>query len=118
MTGSSPRGRGKLEDGLSDCYGTGLIPARAGKTWSVFSSSLSAAAHPRAGGENGVADQQPDFEGGSSPRGWGKLEWGIGGGMVGGLIPARAGKTPWLSGRVRMRTAHPRAGGENLPPFP
>ena len=50
---------------------------------------------------------------GSSPRGRGKLNGGILGGCLQGLIPAWAGKTPFVvTPRVTVR-AHPRVGGEN-----
>ena len=50
--GSSPRGRGKRQARRADHLGTGLIPARAGKTMSRRASSAATSAHPRAGGEN------------------------------------------------------------------
>ena len=53
------------------------------------------------------------MDGGSSPRGRGKLEIVPDVRRVVGLIPARAGKTPARRRRGRRRKAHPRAGGEN-----
>ena len=50
---------------------------------------------------------------GSSPRGRGKLAIVAGLVTVGGLIPARAGKTRRRRAGRRLREAHPRAGGEN-----
>ena len=52
LDGSSPRGRGKPRTSSRERAGTGLIPARAGKTVTVQVSVASLAAHPRAGGEN------------------------------------------------------------------
>ena len=50
--GSSPRGRGKRSTAMDVMAGTGLIPARAGKTRRAERRSHSLRAHPRAGGEN------------------------------------------------------------------
>ena len=70
-------------------------------------------AHPRAGGENvdllfGFVDVH-----GSSPRGRGKPknEYQELGTLR--LIPARAGKTPFIQTSRSTYWAHPRAGGEN-----
>ena len=54
MSGSSPRGRGKLGGGGLSLLSGRLIPARAGKTRLSSLSSDLARAHPRAGGENGT----------------------------------------------------------------
>mgnify|MGYP000942583320 CR=1 FL=1 len=70
-------------------------------------------AHPRAGGENVDVANDLDRIGGSSPRGRGKLEGFLSGALVGGLIPARAGKTHPHCRRRLLPPAHPRAGGEN-----
>ena len=54
VTGSSPLTRGKrfeLEESRED---TGLIPAHAGKTWGIMSTSGRSPAHPRSRGENFV----------------------------------------------------------------
>ena len=56
--GSSPRGRGKPRARAARCSRRGLIPAWAGKTWDVGT--------------------VPDRQGGSSPRGRGKLCEGVG----------------------------------------
>ena len=71
-------------------------------------------AHPRACGENGGDDGGDLIPNGSSPRVRGKLVAAHRVRAVRGLIPARAGKTPWLGLRVSVSAAHPRACGENL----
>ena len=53
---------------------------------------------------------------GSSPRGRGKRYPAGLARPRRRLIPARAGKTPCRGGRTPPRTAHPRAGGENMTP--
>ena len=74
------------------------------------------AAHPRAGGENQRMKSVAASFTGSSPRGRGKQGF-CGLGIVdSGLIPARAGKTVWLITSQLGKSAHPRAGGENLRP--
>ena len=54
MSGSSPRGRGKLSETDRTVLDAGLIPARAGKTRSGWAGWWAGGAHPRAGGENSV----------------------------------------------------------------
>ena len=114
-SGSSPRGRGKptLRDRIEPQVG--LIPARAGKTVLRATSSEPLRAHPRAGGENAQGAPDHVWPVGSSPRGRGKPSAYCAPVVEGGLIPARAGKTPagWRA-RTSLR-AHPRAGGENTP---
>ena len=77
--------------------------------------TLSARAHPRAGGENAATARVGPLERGSSPRGRGKLDGGLRALQGGGLIPARAGKTVHVVSNQIGGWAHPRAGGENLP---
>ena len=107
--GENPRGRG-FGRRLSR-----LIPARAGKTPSPPSPSTATQAHPRAGGENPKTRSTPLLGPGSSPRGRGKPLGGRYLTCLPRLIPARAGKTVTNTERHPHGTAHPRAGGENLP---
>ena len=91
--GSSPRGRGKRCPATAIRRDRRLIPARAGKTGPLCAATSSVAAHPRAGGENMRAVPGIWIDGGSSPRGRGKL-WPVGQVIsIDRLIPARAGKT-------------------------
>ena len=71
-SGSSPRGRGKLLDGVNDHAGPGLIPAWAGKTMLSWDPRRVCWAHPRVGGENRYLHVLDNQEYGSSPRGRGK----------------------------------------------
>ena len=91
--GSSPRGRGKRFYPADERQRPGLIPARAGKTRCSRRGWPTRTAHPRAGGENGLAGGGGDDGGGSSPRGRGKPPSSTGAVMPLRLIPARAGKT-------------------------
>ena len=114
LFGSSPRGRGKPVWAQQRRQMQRLIPARAGKTSSITRSARRGRAHPRAGGEN-VIDYQIRTKGqGSSPRGRGKLPMSIPPAIWGGLIPARAGKTPCRARAHSCVSAHPRVGGENI----
>ena len=72
MSGSSPRGRGKLRARGVGHGRRGLIPAWAGKTRVVRSGDSSAGAHPRVGGENLEGALRAALPHGSSPRGRGK----------------------------------------------
>ena len=105
--GSSPRVRGKRLQLGEKPVQRGLIPARAGKTSPRTSSSTAPAAHPRACGENGVSQGMGCGVGGSSPRVRGKRWCGGCVSGIGGLIPARAGKTG------RPCTAASAAGGSS-----
>ena len=91
--GSSPRGRGKRFDWGVILSSMGLIPARAGKTVVADTKNFSRAAHPRAGGENLTPAGRLVIDGGSSPRGRGKLDPVDESLDEIRLIPARAGKT-------------------------
>ena len=112
--GSSPRVRGKLLRLLRAGRALGLIPARAGKTPAGGPAGGGAPAHPRACGENAVVRMVGDPMQGSSPRVRGKRVRGRRGRSVGGLIPARAGKTDVHCPVLSMCWAHPRACGENI----
>ena len=91
--GSSPLTRGKLEQGVHDFVGVGLIPAHAGKTHDQGVRALPRRAHPRSRGENGLAGWQPRGACGSSPLTRGKPRVEHIRRVCIGLIPAHAGKT-------------------------
>ena len=114
LPGSSPRVRGKRALGHASPSTTRLIPARAGKTFPAQVGMTLWGAHPRACGENEYDQCTSAKDVGSSPRVRGKLGKGAGSRARSGLIPARAGKTPFPPPRCRGWWAHPRACGENL----
>ena len=101
-SGSSPRGRGKLQRAVGVDDDERLIPARAGKTPDGSGGWVPAPAHPRAGGENAAETRHGYYESGSSPRGRGK-QWSCEPhSFAVRLIPARAGKTSAGTGFVKM----------------
>ena len=111
--GSSPRMRGKQDQGPVQPRCTGLIPAHAGKTSTASSRASKIWAHPRACGENIQGVFQVLAGLGSSPRMRGKHSRGIDLRLYGRLIPAHAGKTH-KPRRIHVGSgAHPRACGEN-----
>ena len=90
-----------------------LIPAHAGKTRSVSRRPPSRRAHPRSRGENDDTGGETRVVPGSSPLTRGKQLGVEGGGLLVGLIPAHAGKTPLTWTPPTWTTAHPRSRGEN-----
>ena len=117
--GSSPLTRGKLPVAVGSTVSGRLIPAHAGKTPSLSSSSSSSSAHPRSRGENRTLWPGNHAGVGSSPLTRGKrgaCGWAAGRTR---LIPAHAGKTRRGMPTTRSRPAHPRSRGENrLVPCP
>ena len=114
--GSSPRVRGKPPARTVAARAPGLIPARAGKTDRHGQVQEALPAHPRACGENYYFAIASHAILGSSPRVRGKQELPAEYMPLGGLIPARAGKTCCTTSRAGTITAHPRACGENYTP--
>ena len=112
--GSSPRVRGKPRLCRRTFWGSGLIPACAGKTALIDAVKAELTAHPRVCGENQPPLTRWAASAGSSPRVRGKHRVVRQAGANRGLIPACAGKTSgcraWFSGP----RAHPRVCGENL----
>ena len=113
--GSSPRGRGKRESRPDQLIVDRLIPAWAGKTQDGSPRRMGIPAHPRVGGENSTRRELTRPSRGSSPRGRGKQSATRSRRKPGRLIPAWAGKTPYVRGSPTCPAAHPRVGGENPP---
>ena len=93
VQGSSPLARGPLFARGRSGRRSGLIPARAGTTFSARFSSFASRAHPRSRGDHGRAGKTPDTPPGSSPLARGppaNKRLVI---APDGLIPARAGTT-------------------------
>ncbi len=92
--GSSPRGRGTLNQAHRASYKRRIIPAWAGNTPCQTKKRSGATDHPRVGGEHPIDDPLIIPPTGSSPRGRGTLlisvldRFGI------RIIPAWAGNTP------------------------
>ena len=111
--GSSPRMRGKLDDGLIAEFGSRIIPAHAGQTRARSRRPYPPTDHPRACGANLVLSHGLFTPHGSSPRMRGKhLHCGAVS-ADGRIIPAHAGQT-WLGLQPPEKlTDHPRACGAN-----
>ena len=89
------------------------IPAHAGKTPGMDTTSHCVSAHPRSRGENGIGTRLIRGIRGSSPLTRGKpRRWG-GVGDLRRLIPAHAGKTLCVGPCGTSTRAHPRSRGEN-----
>ena len=113
--GSSPLARGTrayfpLSKGM-----TGLIPARAGNTFSVFLSLVIIGAHPRSRGEHCPLRREVPQQGGSSPLARGTPNLGRHVIKARGFIPARAGNTGKIPRRRTLFRVHPRSRGEHGP---
>ena len=111
--GSSPLARGTP----TQCYRTettqGLIPARAGNTRRSLHGGRSRRAHPRSRGEHGNLLEPAVADWGSSPLARGTRGFSRATAGGGGLIPARAGNTEWLTDWLQTGEAHPRLRGEH-----
>ena len=115
--GSSPLARGALLGRNRRCLPTGLIPARAGSTNQHRLGPYPRGAHPRSRGEHkNLIPKKFSFTG-SSPLARGALVFNAVCFFISGLIPARAGSTPWFSSLVLFYWAHPRSRGEHLVVF-
>ena len=113
VKGSSPLTRGKPAREPPESGAHGLIPAHAGKTRGRPRRTCPARAHPRSRGENGGWDTPIGDWRGSSPLTRGKPRPRARRRVVGGLIPAHAGKTGATGLRWNQHRAHPRSRGEN-----
>ena len=117
-SGSSPLTRGKPSRSQRNAGQIRLIPAHAGKTWSIRCMAFCGPAHPRSRGENRSRSPPPPHRPGSSPLTRGKLSRTGSIRRCLGLIPAHAGKTIWHVVSSPSFPAHPRSRGENGPGIP
>ena len=111
--GSSPLTRGKRANAHRGFLTVRLIPAHAGKTWSIRCMAFCGPAHPRSRGENFQAKTIPARGPGSSPLTRGKRERRRDPIAGARLIPAHAGKTLLRALGAGACAAHPRSRGEN-----
>ena len=111
--GSSPLTRGKPRRVGLLKGDQRLIPAHAGKTARGRNPLRDARAHPRSRGENGGVSVQAIETDGSSPLTRGKPPQPVHVEVMGGLIPAHAGKTQAGAPEALPGRAHPRSRGEN-----
>ena len=111
--GSSPLARGTLYGIVTQEQAAGLIPARAGNTGLGGAMRDVQRAHPRSRGEHQIPAPPGVNLSGSSPLARGTLLKSGNISQYAGLIPARAGNTPKLKGRLKHLRAHPRSHGEH-----
>ncbi len=111
--GSSPRGRGTPQLGREVWRRIRFIPAWAGNTPKAKNPTLTAAVHPRVGGEHLVREHCRRNDLGSSPRGRGTLSNPGDVVLIIRFIPAWAGNTAAPSTATSSGSVHPRVGGEH-----
>ena len=92
----------------------GLIPARAGNTEHPYRLGCYVRAHPRSRGEHPGHPHRFRLTRGSSPLARGTRGTNQGETVATGLIPARAGNTPFGLGCKVSGGAHPRSRGEHF----
>ena len=113
--GSSPLARGlRLPTGGSVTL-DGIIPARAGFTWTMGAASWSAGDHPRSRGVYLPGTGRPRRTCGSSPLARGLRANSARSLNTCGIIPARAGFTTLWGRCAGAATDHPRSRGVYLP---
>ena len=88
-----------------------IIPARAGFTNGLALFYFDAEDHPRSRGVYRVSRWRRGMGVGSSPLAWDKAAWAA------GIIPARAGFTPWRASRARPAWDHHRSRGVYMIPW-
>ena len=112
--GSPPRGRGKVEIGNLLFVGGGITPAWARKSAIWKLPILPRKDHPRVGGEKRIWYNPLRGQGGSPPRGRGKVALGNYHPFFLGITPAWAGKSlPAVPDGI-LCGDHPRVGGEKV----
>ena len=104
------RGRAPIPD--AKARGQRITPARAGKSHLGFAARVACGDHPRACGEEYMSPLNLDRIQGSPPRVRGRGDHAVPEGVVGGITPARAGKSSPPSGLATASWDHPRACGE------
>ena len=115
VSGSPPRGRGKVLLRILRVSGVGITPAWAGKRGFCNYDYYYFRDHPRVGGEKIVSVYYHTRAWGSPPRGRGKAGQLPAGAARQGITPAWAGKSAFLFRRSPLRWDHPRVGGEKPP---
>ena len=111
VCGSSPLARG-LRTGIgTSCLSCGIIPARAGFTSAVARPTRPPSDHPRSRGVYLMSALLPVIQQGSSPLARGLLFIRALYVRDDGIVPARAGFTPWWMATHRHGADHPRSRG-------
>ena len=115
MTGSSPRMRGALVDGILGVIWIRIIPADAGSTYGLRASKPIEKDHPRGCGEHKNWDGKSAPPDGSSLRMRGAPADYQQRPNCTGIIPADAGSTEYGNSPEAEAEDHPRGCGEHLP---
>ena len=113
VLGSSPRMRGTPAPNAGGCAVAGIIPAYAGNTSRMNSSTSIPWDHPRVCGEHEESKTRVKAEMGSSPRMRGTLQRCPKRNQPPGIIPAYAGNTGLLVCPCADGGDHPRVCGEH-----
>ena len=113
LPGSSPLARGPLRPIARDTRAVGLIPARAGTTYSRGGGRVAPGAHPRSRGDHFNRHSSLNNALGSSPLARGPPYGSSLTPGQPGLIPARAGTTGWRRTLFVITRAHPRSRGDH-----
>ena len=111
--GSSPRGRGTLQNRVPAVSWQRIIPAWAGNTHHIDAQGEAQSDHPRVGGEHLYAEYFGLKTRGSSPRGRGTHGQHPFAVLVWRIIPAWAGNTTLALADGDGNADHPRVGGEH-----
>ena len=111
LTGSSPLARGLPGQVGPECPDSGIIPARAGFTYSASASGSPRTDHPRSRGVYICVLEERAGDAGSSPLARGLLVISMAGSFLSGIIPARAGFTQASLGAGQPSADHPRSRG-------
>ena len=112
--GSSPRLRGTEAKALVTAYAGRFIPAPAGNSHSDSYRNRNRPVHPRACGEQAVADVNVNTHPGSSPRLRGTAQVGRRQARFRRFIPAPAGNRSIFQEDAMTGSVHPRACGEQF----
>ena len=111
--GSSPLARGPHFRRDCRLLCLGLIPARAGTTFSIYATAASLEAHPRSRGDHMCVVPRGRIWWGSSPLARGPRQGYTPPPTEEGLIPARAGTTYGQRQPAEPSRAHPRSRGDH-----
>ncbi|STD38244.1 Domain of uncharacterised function (DUF2825) [Corynebacterium striatum] len=112
--GSSPLTRGGRETAPEQSTPAGLIPAYAGRTYSMIGFFAPERAHPRLRGADVMLFSPSSVTWGSSPLTRGGRALDDAAEALNGLIPAYAGRTRWSLPNQPTGGAHPRLRGADL----
>ena len=118
VSGSPPRGRGKVTRLYALADLEGITPAWAGKSCGRAAPRAQKRDHPRVGGEKALMPTNALVVKGSPPRGRGKARRGSRAAVATRITPAWAGKRTVQYSWYLHPQDHPRVGGEKTKKIP